>query len=116
VNNSNTLGPLRPEDINKIESSDLSNLEKHHLRLLAHCLATFKAIPTSCLDGSLPSMSALEQWCLSQPEIFNDPGFIAILMEQFSSAIDQLNLIAKDLKKIPLDLTLEDLILVNSKK
>ncbi len=102
--------PLNLSDIQRIEDTKLSNIQRHHLRLLAHCLACFKEMSVDCYVGPFPQETHRLQWCLQQPTLTNDKTFIALLLEQFASAARQLEDLATELGVTPLELTLEDLI------
>ena len=103
--------PLSKEDISLIGSTNLSLGEKHHLRMLAHCLECFKSMRRGNEDGGcIPAKEAWLEWCLSNPIMVNDDEFVQVLFEQFSGAATQLERLAFDLKVDPLDVTLRDLI------
>ena len=102
--------PLSDEEINLIGSVNLSLVEKHHLRMLAHCLECFKSMIKENEDRSIPSKEVWLEWCLKNPVMFKDDEFVQILFEQFSGAAIQLEQLAISLKVAPLDLTIKDLI------
>ena len=102
--------PLSKEDINLIGSTNLSVSEKHHLRMLLHCLECFKSMSHSNEEGLIPEKEVWLEWCLKNPKMFKDDEFVQVLFEQFSGAAIQLEKLATDLKVAPLDLTLRDLI------
>ncbi len=105
-----TDSPLSLQELQHIEATNLPNLERHHLRLLAHCLACFKLMSNGLNTGSLPSEDSRLQWCLDQPSLANESAFVSVLLEQFSVAGQQLEYLADISGKSPLELTLEDLI------
>ena len=107
---------LQPEEIKLIDQTSLPTLEKHHLRLLAHCLALFKTISSDHQEGSLPSENARLEWCLNNPALKDQKPFINIFLKQLSNAAEQLEEIAADLGVSCLDLRLEDLITKSSSK
>ena len=102
--------PLSKEDINLIALTNLSVSEKHHLRMLAHCLQCFKSMSKQNSRGLLPVKEEWLEWCLKNPVMLNDDEFIQVMFEQFSGASIQLERLANDLKVAPLDLTLRNLI------
>ena len=102
--------PLSKEEINLIGSTNLSVSEKHHLRMLAHCLECFKSMRKSNKDGLIPPKNAWIEWCLKNPKMLNDDEFVQVLFEQFSGAAIQLEKLANVLEVAPLDLSLKDLI------
>ena len=102
--------PLSKEDINLIGSTNLSVGEKHHLRMLLHCLECFKSMSNGNEASLIPMKEVWLDWCLKNPIMFKDDEFVQVLFEQFSGAAIQLERLSKDLKVAPLDLTLKDLI------
>ncbi len=102
--------PLNKDDINLIGSSTLSMSEKHHLRMLLHCLACFKSMSRGNKEGLIPGKEVWLEWCLKNPIMFKDDEFVQVLFEQFSGAAIQLERLSNALKVAPLDLTLRDLI------
>ena len=105
-----TNSPLRQEDINLIGSTNLSVSEKHHLRMLLHCLECFKSMNKGNTEGLIPEKEVWLEWCLENPIMFNDDEFVQVLFEQFSGAAIQLERLSNLLKVAPMDLTLRDLI------
>ena len=102
--------PLSKEDINSIALTNLSVSEKHHLRMLAHCLQCFKSMRKNNSGGLLPVKEEWLEWCLKNPIMFKDDDFVQVMLEQFSGAAIQLERLSNDLKVSPLDLTLRNLI------
>ena len=102
--------PLSREDINLIGSVNLSVSEKHHLRMLLHCLECFKSMSKVNEEGLIPGKEVWIEWCLQNPIMFNDDEFVQVLFEQFSGAAIQLERLSNALKVAPLDLTLRDLL------
>ena len=101
--------PLVEDDINLIGSTNLSLSEKHHLRMLLHCLECFKSMHQENKAGSIPAKEVWLEWCLKNPIMFKDDEFVQVLFEQFSGAAIQLENLSNALKVAPLDLTLRDL-------
>ena len=102
--------PLSKEDINLIGLTNLSVSEKHHLRMLAHCLQCFKSMSKDNSRGLIPVKEEWIEWCLKNPIMLKDDEFVQVLFEQFSGAAIQLEKLSNALKIAPLDLTLRDLI------
>ena len=102
--------PLSKDDIHLIGSTNLSMSEKHHLRMLLHCLECFKSMSKENEEGLIPEKEVWLEWCLKNPIMFKDDEFIHVLFEQFAGAAIQLERLSKDLRVAPLDLTLRDLI------
>ena len=103
-------GPLSREAIERIDATQLPQLERHHLRLLAHCLACFQSMRPKPSDGSLPRETSRRHWCLEQPRIAEDPEFLNCLLEQLDVAALQLETIAQTQQIPPMTLTLDALI------
>jgi hypothetical protein len=97
------------ETIARIDATLLPQLDRHHLRLLAHCLASFREMSPD-LDGALPNASLRRQWCEQQPVVADDPQFLILLLNQLNNAADQLEAVADSCSKAPLQLSLDDLI------
>ena len=102
--------PLSKDDINLIGLTNLSVSEKHHLRMLAHCLQCFKSMRKENSQGLIPGKEVWLEWCLKNPMMLQDDEFVQVLFEQFSGAAIQLERLSNALKVPPLDLTLRDLI------
>tara|TARA_Y100001968_G_scaffold272536_1_gene264801 strand:+ start:1152 stop:1523 length:372 start_codon:yes stop_codon:yes gene_type:complete len=100
--------PLTLEEIKRIDQLDLSSLERHHLRLIAHCLGVFKDMESA--GRALPTESDQFNWCKNNPALKNDPEFIELLIDQFRVVAQVLEKIASNDQVSPLDLTLDDLI------
>ena len=102
--------PLSKDDINLIGSTNLSVREKHHLRMLLHCLECFKSMSQENKEGLIPAKEVWLEWCLKNPRMLKDDEFVQVLFEQFSGAAIQLERLSNALKVAPLDLTLRNLI------
>ena len=102
--------PLSKEDINLISLTNLSISEKHHLRMLAHCLQCFKSMSKKNQGGLIPVKEVWLEWCLENPLMLEDDEFVQVMFEQFAGAAIQLERLSNDLKVAPLDLTLSNLI------
>tara|TARA_B100000579_G_scaffold289149_1_gene239895 strand:- start:244 stop:630 length:387 start_codon:yes stop_codon:yes gene_type:complete len=102
--------PLSREDINLIGSTSLSASQKHHLRMLLHCLECFKSMKKVNDKGGIPDKEIWLEWCLENPLMVEDDEFVQVLFEQFSGAALQLEKLSSALKIAPLHLTLRELI------
>ncbi len=103
--------PLSIKDITLIDASNLTQLEKHHIRILAHCLFSFKEMAEASKSGSsLPNQTMRLNWCINQPKIKKDKSFIDALLKEFDSAAKQLEHIATEKNIPPLELNISDLI------
>ena len=103
-------GPLSRADAEQIEATLLPNLDRHHLRLLAHCLRSFQVIADPRRSGPLPDRRSLEQWLLLQPQLADEPEFRDLLLSQLLAAAEQLQDLAKQRHLTPLELNLGALI------
>ena len=108
-------GPLSRADAEQIEATLLPNLDRHHLRLLAHCLRSFQVIADPRHSGPLPGRSELEQWLLEQPQLVDEPQFRDLLLHQFLAAAQQLEDLATQQDLSPLELNLGELIEASTK-
>tara|TARA_B100000700_G_scaffold168564_1_gene186140 strand:- start:250 stop:612 length:363 start_codon:yes stop_codon:yes gene_type:complete len=102
--------PLSKEDVFLIGSTNLSVSEKHHIRMLLHCLMCFKSMSKGNKTRLIPGKEVWIEWCLKNPKMVNDDEFVQVLFEQFSGAAIQLEKLSDALNVAPLDLTLNDLI------
>ena len=107
--NSNN-SPLSKEDIHLIALTNLSVSEKHHLRMLGHCLQCFKSMSKNNPRGLIPLKEEWLEWCLKNPKMLKDDEFVQVIFDQLSGAAIQLERLSNDLKMAPLDLTLKNLI------
>ena len=110
LNDNSKNSPLSQEDINLIGLTNLSAIEKHHLRMLAHCLQCFKSMRQDNPRGLIPVKEEWLEWCLKNPIMMKDDEFVQVMFEQFSGAAIQLEKLSKNLNVAPLDLTLKNLI------
>ena len=106
--------PLTLQELQRIEATHLPALDRHHLRLLAHCLAVFRQISGGRKNGPLPSPKAWELWCVAQPNMATDQEFRDLLLHQLQSAATQLEAMAGQNRLTPLELDLNDLITICS--
>lgn len=100
---------IKEEIIIEIDRLDISFIQKHHLRLLTHCLEIFKYIASNNEDIS-PSSEFLKKWCDSQGEKFDDKKFSKLLLEQMNAALIKIKEYSQTVDKDILDLDLQDLI------
>ena len=96
--------------VERIDSTLLPQLDRHHLRLLSHCLDSFQTMAIPGSTGAIPDEDQRRLWCQQQPVVADDPAFLDTLLLQLNAAADQLDQLAVELGKPPLALTLDDLI------
>lgn len=101
---------LSLEEIKRIDALDLSTIEKHHLRLIAHCLASFKSMSKSSSMKNFPSAESRLAWCTDQASLEGQEAFITLLLQQFIVAEKYLDKLAKLYEIQPLEITLDQLI------
>ena len=109
---STTVSPLTVKEIGQIDQAKLSNTDKHYLRVLAHCLASFRTMDTGMTKGPLPSSRDYVEWLhvKGRAYLLDDESFSSAFLEQLNSARTQLAIIAEHYQKTPLELTLDHLI------
>ena len=102
--------PLSIEEIELIDSTLLTKIERHKLRILAHFLATFKLMANGVSKGPLPKNNQRLEWLIKQPSLMQNQDFIYILLDEFQKTGYQLEYLAEKLNISPLELCLNDLI------
>ena len=103
--------PLSNEIVKNIEQLNLSIIQKHHIRLLAHCLEIFKEISKD-QNKLFEDETLLREWCEKQSQKFNDNNFNQLFYEQMSAAANKLNSFSKSIEKNFKELDLEDLVIL----
>ena len=103
--------PLNIEIIQEIDNLDLPIMQKHHLRILAHCLQILKIIN---VDNSFEyqNKNLLREWCDNQSKKFDDKKFSKLFYEQLESTSKKLNIFSKKIGKNIKDLDINDLVLL----
>ena len=101
--------PLNMQTIEEIDNLDLPIMQKHHLRILAHCLQILKIIS---VDNSFESQdkNLLREWCDNQSKKFNDKKFSDLFYEQLESTSKKLSTFSKKIGKSIEDLDTVDLV------
>ena len=107
--------PLNIQTIKKIDSLDLPIMQKHHVRILAHCLQILKIINA---DNSLEyqNKNSLREWCDNQSKKFDDKKFSDLFYNQLESTSKKLSTFSKKIGKNIEDLEIDDLILLVEKR
>ena len=103
--------PLNIKTIQEIDNLDLPLMQKHHLRILAHCLQILKIIN---IDNSLEyqNKNPLREWCDNQSKKFDDKKFSDLFYEQLKSTSIKLSIFSKRMGKNIEDLEIDDLVLL----
>ena len=109
-NNLDSLSnPLNNQTIKEIDNLDLPIMQKHHLRILAHCLETLKMLNA---DSSFEyqNKNPLREWCDNQSKKFDDKKFSDLFYKQLESTSKKLSIFSKKLGKSIEDLEIDDLV------
>ncbi len=103
--------PLNIEIIQEIDNLALTIMQKHHLRILAHCLQILKIISE---EGNFEyqDKNPLREWCDNQSKKFDDKKFSDLFYEQLESTSKKLRAFSKKIGKNIEDLDLGDLVLL----
>ena len=110
---SNHLDPLSNllniETIQEIDNLDLPIMQKHHLRILAHCLQILKIIN---IDNSFEyqNKNLLREWCDNQSKKFDDKKFSDLFYHQLESTSKKLSTFSKKIGKHINDFEIDDLV------
>jgi len=112
---SNHLDPLSNilniETIHEIDNLDLPIMQKHHVRILAHCLQILKIINLDD-NSELCDNNSLREWCDNQSRKFNDKKFSDLFYDQLNSTAKRLNIFSQKIGKNITDLEIDDLVLL----
>ena len=106
--------PLNIKTIQEIDNLDLSIMQKHHLRILAHCLQILKTI-TADNGSEIYENNSLRAWCDNQSKKFDDKKFSDLFYEQLESTAKKLNTFSQKIGKNIEDLEIDDLVLLVKK-
>ena len=110
---SNHLDPfsnlLNIETIQEIDNLDLPIMQKHHLRILAHCLQILKIINEDN-SSEYQNKNLLREWCDNQSKKFDDKKFSDLFYEQLESTSKKLSTFSKNIGKNINDLEIDDLV------
>jgi len=103
--------PLNMQTIQEIDNLDLPIMQKHHLRILAHCLQILKIINVD--NGcELQNKNPLREWCDNQSRKFEDKKFSDLFYAQLNSTAKKLNTFSQRIGKNVEDLEIDDLVLL----
>ena len=103
--------PLNIQTIKEIDSLDLPIIQKHHIRILAHCLQILKIIN---MDNSseYKNKNTLREWCDNQSKKFDDKKFSDLFYYQLENTSKKLNTFSKKIGKNINELEIDDLVLL----
>tara|TARA_B100001248_G_C27027548_1_gene294861 strand:+ start:33 stop:386 length:354 start_codon:yes stop_codon:yes gene_type:complete len=102
---------LNNQTIREIDNLDLPTMQKHHVRILAHCLQILKIINTDD-NTELCDKNSLREWCDHQSRKFDDKKFSELFYTQLDSAKKKLSTFSARLGKNIEDLEIDDLALL----
>ena len=103
--------PLNIQTIKEIDNLDLPIMQKHHVRILAHCLEILKVINPD--DSSeLVGKNSLKEWCDYQSRKFEDKKFSDLFYSQLDLTAKKLNTFSQKIGKNIDDLKIDDLVLL----
>ena len=107
----NLSNPLNNKAIKEIDNLDLPIMQKHHVRILAHCLQILKIINA---DNSFEyqNKNPLREWCDNQSKKFDDKKFSDLFYEQLESTSKKLSTFSKKIGKNVEDIEINDLVLL----
>ena len=108
------FNPLNMQSIQAIDSLDLPTMQKHHVRILAHCLQILKTITADNIYES-SFKNQLREWCENQSKQFDDKKFSELFYKQLESTAKKLNTFSQKIGKNIKDLDIEDLVLLVEK-
>ena len=66
-----SMSPLTLEEIEMIEATKLPAIDRHYIRILAHCLECFKDMAQDSLSNSIPNEVVRSKWLLKQNNFNN---------------------------------------------
>ncbi len=103
--------PLNIETIQEIDNLDLTIMQKHHIRILAHCLQILKIVN---IDSSFEyqNKNPLRKWCDKQSKKFDDKKFSDLFYHQLETTSKKLSTFSKKIGKNINDLEINDLVLL----
>ena len=103
--------PINIQTIQEIDNFDLTTMQKHHLRILAHCLQILKIINA---DNSFEyqNKNPLRKWCDKQSKKFDDKKFSDLFYQQLETTSKKLSTFSKKIGKNINDLEINDLVLL----
>ena len=103
--------PLNMQTIKEIDKLDLPIMQKHHLRILAHCLQILKIINVNN-SFEEQNKNPLREWCDNQSKKFDDKKFSDLFFEQLEFTSKKLSTFSKKIGKNINDLEIDDLVLL----
>jgi len=106
-----SFNPLNMQTIQEIDNLDLPIMQKHHVRILAHCLQILKILNVD--DRSVSNdKNSLRKWCDNQSRKFEDKNFSDLFYAQLDSTAKKLKIFSQSIGKNIADLEIDDLVLL----
>ena len=103
--------PLNMQTIREIDSLNLPIMQKHHVRILAHCLQILKILNKD-ESSEFCDKNSLREWCDNQSRKFDDKKFSDLFYDQLDSTAKKLNTFSQKIGKNIEDLEIDDLVLL----
>ena len=103
--------PLNIQKMKEIDNLDLPIIQKHHVRILAHCLQILKIINTNH-TFEYQNKNSLREWCDNQSKKFDDKKFSDLFYHQLETTSNKLSTFSKKIGKNINDLEINDLVLL----
>ena len=102
---------LNIQTIQEIDNLDLTIMQKHHIRILAHCLQILKIVN---IDSSFEyqNKNRLREWCDNESKKFDDKKFSDLFYHQLEITSKKLSTFSKKIGKNINDLEIDDLVLL----
>jgi len=101
--------PLNIQTIKEIDNLDLPIMQKHHVRILAHCLQILKIIDIdNCFEYQ--NNNPLREWCDNQSKKFDDKKFSDLFYHQLEATSKKLGTFSKKIGKDINDFEIDDLV------
>ena len=102
---------LNIEIIKEIDNLDLPIMQKHHVRILAHCLHILKLMNFD-YNYELNDKNPLREWCDEQSRKFDDKKFSDLFYSQLDTTAKKLNTFSQRIGKKVNELNINDLVLL----
>ena len=103
--------PVNIQTSQAIDHLDLPIMQKHHVRILAHCLQILRII-TAEKSFELSDKNPLREWCDNQSKRFDDKKFSDLFYDQLEATSKKLNTFSQKIGKNIDDLEIDDLVLL----
>ena len=110
-NHDPSSNPLNSQIIKEIDNLDLPIMQKHHIRILAHCLQILKILNTD-ESSEFCNKNSLREWCDNQSRKFDDKKFSDLFYVQLDSTAKKLNTFSQRIGKNIKDLGIDDLVIL----